>query len=105
MWKHGLIRKLRLILKLMTPQPGKQTTTIHILSNISRSKVKDSEILSFFKSRAENEAGILVPDLFLFLRKALFEVKENGLHLNFTIFRLPLTWTYNKNKLYKTSGC
>ena len=99
MWEHGLIRKLRLVLKFMTLQPGKQTIIIHILSNISRSKVKDSEIWSFFKSRAENEAGILVPDLFLFLRKALFEVKASGLHLNFNIFRLPSTLTYNKNKL------
>ena len=99
MWEHGLIRKLRLVLKFMTSQPGKQTIIIHILSNISRSKVKDSEIWSFFKSRAENETGILVPDLFLFLRKALFEVKASGLHLNFNIFRLPSTLTYNKNEL------
>ena len=38
MYKNGLIRKIRLILKFMTSQPGLQTTTINILSNISRSK-------------------------------------------------------------------
>ena len=48
--------------------------------------MKDSEIWSFLKIRAENEAGILVPDLFLFLREVLFEVKASGLHLNFNIF-------------------
>ena len=37
-YKNGLIRKIRLISKLMTSQPGKQTITIHILPNISRSK-------------------------------------------------------------------
>ena len=35
MYKNGLIRKIRLILKFMTPQPGLQTIAI---PNISRSK-------------------------------------------------------------------
>ena len=59
--------------------------------------------MAFFKKHAENETGIVVPDLSLFLKIALFEVKTSGLHLNFNIFRLSLTWTYNKNKLYQTS--
>ena len=33
-----LIKKMRLISKFMTSQPGKQTISIHILPNISRSK-------------------------------------------------------------------
>ena len=33
-----LIKKIRLISKFMTSQPGKQTISIHILPNISRSK-------------------------------------------------------------------
>ena len=33
----------------------------------------------FFESQAENEAGRLVPDLLLFLKKPLYEVKSNGL--------------------------
>ena len=37
MLKNGLISKIRLISKFMTSQPGKQTITIHILPNISRS--------------------------------------------------------------------
>ena len=41
----------------------------------------------FFKNRAENETGTLVPDLFLFLKKALDEVKASGLQLSFNIFR------------------
>ena len=36
-FKNSLIRKIMLILKFMTPQPGKQTIAIHIFSNISRS--------------------------------------------------------------------
>ena len=38
MYKNGLIRKIRLILKLMTSQPGLQTIAIHILPNIVRSE-------------------------------------------------------------------
>ena len=38
MLKNGLTRKIKLISKFMTLQPGKQTITIHILPNISRSK-------------------------------------------------------------------
>ena len=38
MEKNGLIRKITLISKFLTSQPGKQTIAINILSNISRSK-------------------------------------------------------------------
>ena len=38
MYKNGLIRKIRLILKFLTSQPGQQTIAMHILPNISRSK-------------------------------------------------------------------
>ena len=38
MYKNGLIRKIRLILKFMASQSGQQTIAIHILPDISRSK-------------------------------------------------------------------
>ena len=41
----------------------------------------------FFKDYAENEAGKLVPDRFLFLKKALYSIKASGLQLDFTTFR------------------
>ena len=41
----------------------------------------------FFKDYAENEAGRLLPDLFLFFKKAYCEVKASGLQLAFNIFR------------------
>ena len=41
----------------------------------------------FFKHHVENEAGRLVSDLFLFFKKALFQVKASGLQLSFNIFR------------------
>ena len=44
-------------------------------------------MILFFKSHAENEAGRLVPDLFLFFKKPLYEVEGSGLQLNFNIFR------------------
>ena len=54
-------------------------------------------------NHAENVAGRLVPDLFLFfLKKALYEVKESGLQLSFNI-SIAFNLVYNKkNKLYKT---
>ena len=41
----------------------------------------------FFKNHAESKAWRLVLDLFLFFRKALYEVKASGLQLSFNIFR------------------
>ena len=45
MWEYGLIRKLRLISKFLTPQLEKQTITIHILHNILESK--DNQAIKF----------------------------------------------------------
>ena len=56
----------------------------------------------FFKNHAENEAGRLVPNLFLFFKKALYEVKTSGLLLSFIIFRLSWTLHTIKNKPHKT---
>ena len=39
------------------------------------------------KNRAEYKAGRLVSDLFLFYKKALYEVKASGTQLTFNIFR------------------
>ena len=38
MWENGLIRKIRLISNFTRSQPGKQTNTVHIFFDISRSK-------------------------------------------------------------------
>ena len=38
MQKNGLIRKINIISKFITSQPGKQTIAIHSLPNISRIK-------------------------------------------------------------------
>ena len=40
----------------------------------------------FSKYHAENKAGRLILDSFLFFQKALYEVKVCGLKLNFKIF-------------------
>ena len=40
-----------------------------------------------FINYIENEAGGLVPDLFLFLKKASYEIKSSALKLSFNIFR------------------
>ena len=43
--KNSLIRKIRLISKFVTSQPGQQMITIHALLNISRSK--DNQTMKF----------------------------------------------------------
>ena len=40
----------------------------------------------FLQNNAENEAERLVPDLFLFFKKALNKVKASGHHLSLNIF-------------------
>ena len=40
---------------------------------------ENNETIFFFKNHAENEAGRLAQDLFLFIKKALYEVVANGL--------------------------
>ena len=40
----------------------------------------------FLQYSCKNEAERLVPDLFLFFKKALYKVKANGLQLALTIF-------------------
>ena len=49
--------------------------------------IKYYKHMTSFKNHAENEAGGLVPDLFLFFKKALYEVKASGMQLNFNMFR------------------
>ena len=39
-----------------------------------------------FKNHAHDEAGRLVPDLFLFFKNALYQVKTSGLQHSFNIF-------------------
>ena len=51
------------------------------------SSVNRTREIFFFKNHADNEAGRLVPDLFLFFKKALYKVKENVLQLGFIIFQ------------------
>ena len=53
MTKNGWIRKIMLISKFMTSQRGYQTTAIHILPNISRSKdnqaMKLGQLIEYIK--------------------------------------------------------
>ena len=72
------------------------------MHNISRSKgnqtmklgqvIEYNNINIFFKNHAQNEVGRLVPDLFLFFKNVLYEVKSGGLQLNFDIVRQFSVW-------------
>ena len=75
----------------MTSQPDQKTFTIHILPNISLSKGNQAMEfgLVISKYHAENETRKLVPDLFLFFKKPLDEVKANGWNLVSLYFDSP----------------
>ena len=55
---NGLIRKIRLISKSMTSQPGKQTIVIHVLPNILRNK--DNQAMKFGQLREYNTKSIFL---------------------------------------------
>ena len=95
--KNNLIRKIRLILKFMTSQPGYQIIAIHILPNISR--IKSNQTMKFGQLKEYNKRNILLQKacrkwgretsprpLFAF-KEALYKVKANGLQLGFTTLR------------------
>ena len=107
-----MIRKLSLNLKFMTSQTGNKIS--EILFNISRSKgnqsmkfgqLKENNMRNIFLQKSQNEAGRLVLDLFSIFKKALYEVKASGQHLNFQILWYNSIWTFSKNNLYKCSDC
>ena len=57
----------------------------------------------FFKNRAENETGRLVPELLLFFKKALHELKVSG-HWSVVSFQYNVKNLHlvdNKNKLHE----
>ena len=61
------------------------------------------------KNNAENDAGRLVLELFLFLKKVLYEVKVSGLQLSFNIYiyisiyiYIAFKLAYDKIKLYQS---
>ena len=60
MQKNGLITKARLISKLITSQPEKQTIVMHILSNISKKKGNKT-----MKKQTQNMVEKQFPDPFL----------------------------------------
>ena len=90
----------------MISQHGSQTIIIHILLNIPRSidnqATKCSQLIEYnkadllFKNHAENEAGRLAPDLFLFFRKPFYDVRQVVCSL-FSIILIALNFAYIKN--------
>ena len=86
----------------MTSRPGLQTIAIHILPNISQSKV--NQAIKFGQLKEYNKINIFFSKIMRkmrqgFFKKAYYEVKTNGLQLIFNpiAFNLPC----NKNKIYK----
>ena len=80
--KNDLIRKTRLISKFMTAQ---HTIIIHVEQYLAKRSLPVIREKFSFKNHAER----LVPDYFLFFKKALYEVKATDLQLSFNIFAQP----------------
>ena len=53
------------------------------------------------KTHAKSELGRLAPDLFLFFKKALNEIKASILQRSFNILRYPSTWHALKTNCIK----
>ena len=60
--KNGLVRNLQSFSKFMTSQSGQQITTIHILSNISRSNGK--QIMIFGQIMVYNMKNVFLGKLY-----------------------------------------
>ena len=58
LWQNGLIRKIRLISKFITSQPGKQTIVIHVVLNILRNK--DNQVMKFGQLKEYNMKSIFL---------------------------------------------
>ena len=88
------MRKIRLISNFMTSEPVQKKFAVHTLPNVSRGKsnqpmkfgkiIKYNKKINFFRNHAENVAGRLVSDLFLFFKKDIYDVNASD--------RQPSTW-------------
>ena len=91
MRKTGLTRRLRLVCMFMTSQPGQQVITIHILSNILRSK--GNQTMKFGQSIECNTKNILLENHQNVVKKLISDAFIKNHH-----------WTYlwiNSLKCYK----
>ena len=101
--KNNLIRKIRLISKFMTSQPGSEAMAMHILPNISQSnqtmklgKVIEYNKRNIFLRKSRGKWGRETSSIPLFVfQKALYEVKASSQPLS-----IVLNLANNKNKMY-----
>ena len=110
--KNGFIRKIRLISKFMTSQPGQQKKAIHILPNISRSKsnqtIKLGQLIEYsrrniFLQKLCRKWGWETSSRpLLIFKKCLIRGKSKWSAASFQYISIALNLGYNKNKLYKT---
>ena len=96
----------------MTYQAGQQIIIIHILSNILRSKGKQTikfgqaikyNVRNISLQKSCRRSGRETSFRPLFLKKVLYIIflKVTRQHLSFNIFCWSLTWTYNKTNWMK----
>ena len=85
------------------------TITIHILPNISKSKgnqvVEFGHLIFSFKNHTKNAVERLVPNLFLFFKKALYKVKQMFSTLVLIYFGRPQLFFLKKKKKMGFTPC
>ena len=104
--ENGLARKIGLISKFMTSQPGKQLIAIHILLNISRSRAKQTmkfgqlmeyNMKTFFlKNHIQNVLEELFPDSLLKNQDWEY-LRINSLKFNTVSFNCMPSWRLSKD--------
>ena len=106
MQKNDLIRKIRLILRFMTSQPGQQTVAIHVLTNISRRQgnqtMKFRYLIEYcmtnifsLKNYTQNVVEELFPDPFLKNRNLAY-LWINSLKFYIVCFYCMPSWGLSK---------
>ena len=79
--RHRTVSELKILGKCM---PKLCLQIVCWLLSVEHAFQRWNTVKVLFKNNAENKAGKLVPDLFVFW-KALYEVKVSDQHLNFNI--------------------
>ena len=105
--KNGLVRPIRLIHDVTTWFTNKCKT--HVAQYLTKwnQSMKIVQLIGynkrnfFFKNHAEKEERRLVPDLFLFFKKAIWG-KSKSYAAYFQHFAIAFNLVYNKNKPYET---
>ena len=87
LWHHSLVNKQLQYTYCQISQKVKTTRQRNLVCQQNKMRK-----IFFIKKYKVNQVGRLVPNHFLFIRRALYEVKRRDMQLTFNLFRWPSTW-------------